>query len=231
MAYFSCIVTAGGAGTRFDKKHKKQFFEINGRPILHVAIDIFYSVEEIKEIIVTLPNDELERASTELYRAFGNKVRCVSGSVTRQESVYNALQACNKDTEYVIIHDGVRPFLKESDLSAMMSMVVEGSGVIAASKAKNTIKIIDGFLISRTIQRENLIEVFTPQIFKMSKIKECHERAKTVDVSFTDDASIFEYFGEPVRWFETDSSRLKITTKDDLDYAIYLYNKEVLCLE
>jgi len=218
---FSCIITAGGVGKRFDSSLKKQYILLNGKPILHHAIDIFYAKECINEIIVTLPNLTEKIIDTNVY---SNRVKYVEGGETRQKSVYNALQACNSKNNFVIIHDGVRPFFFDNELTKMLSLATETPALIAANYVKNTIKQISGDFITKTINRETLIEVYTPQIFKLSLIKDYHEKVKNMNKTFTDDASICEYFSEPVMWFQTTSPSLKITTKEDLRFAEFIVN-------
>jgi 2-C-methyl-D-erythritol 4-phosphate cytidylyltransferase len=213
---FSCIITAGGSGTRFDATHKKQFFEISNKPIINNTIEIFYPIEQVREIIVTLPEDDFQYFDQKLVSEYPNKLKCIIGGVTRQESVLNALNICNEKNEFVMIHDAVRPLLRKSDLLQMMSLVVEYDAVILGSRVKNTIKRVDKDLVVDTIKRDNLIEVYTPQLFRLNKIKDFHIRAKDINNVFTDDASIFEYFDEPVHWYETDVMNIKITTKEDL---------------
>ena len=219
---FSCIITAGGSGQRFDKTKKKQFFELNGKPLIFITIDAFYNIDSIKEIIVTLPEADYEEMSALLTKAYPQKVKAIIGGITRQTSVLNALNTCDENNKYVMIHDAVRPFVKQSDLVDMMSIVQSCNAVIPASKVKNTIKTTNGDTITQTLDRDNLIEVYTPQMFSLKMIKDYHHKAKSIDHHFTDDASILEYFDEPVRWFETDSLNIKITTKEDLVLAKYL---------
>ena len=221
---FSCIITAGGSGQRFDPNEKKQFTLLNGKPILHYAIDIFYPVECVKEIIITIPKSVADTSDDHPY--FGNdslhRIKYIPGGKTRQKSVYNALSICNPKNDFVIIHDAVRPFFSDQELTNMLSLMNHTNALITASFVKNTIKEVANNMVKNTLNRESLIEVYTPQIFKLSMIKEFHEKAKDLNHVFTDDASICEYFNVPVMWYDTSSPSLKITTKSDLLYAEYL---------
>ena len=228
MNSFSCIITAGGVGNRFDDKQKKQFIELSGKPLINITIDIFYPLPEIKEIVVTLPSDEYDAAAAMLYKAFPHKVKCIIGGSTRQDSVYLALQHCDPSSKYVIIHDAVRPFLNKGDLYEMMESVEIYRAVITGSKVKNTLKMVKNGIILKTIQRENLVEVYTPQIFEQNLIKEYHQKARALNIHFTDDAGILEHFGMPVFLHETESCSLKITTKADLQYAEHLLSHHVV---
>jgi 2-C-methyl-D-erythritol 4-phosphate cytidylyltransferase len=222
---FSAIITAGGVGSRFDGDRKKQFFKINGKPIIFFAIEIFYTIAQITEIIVVLPTDEFDVMSSAILSNYTNRVKCVVGGQTRQISVFNGLCATDSVCKFVIIHDGVRPFLDKADLISMMSAVIEKKIVIAASPVKNTLKKVYQNTIVETVPRENLIEVYTPQLFDRQTILSHHEKARTLDRDFTDDAGICEFFGETVYWFETTSPRLKITTIDDIVMAEFMIDR------
>jgi len=250
MNTFSCIITAGGAGVRFNKDQKKQFIKLNGVPLLNIAISIFYDIQQINEIIITLPETEYEEQSALLHKSYPSKIECVLGGTTRQKSIYNALQICDTNNPYVLIHDAARPFFNRDDLIAMLDTITSSLysgnpcvGLVPGRKMTNTIKTVQPFqtpdvetgsmkigtdkashyqVIQKTLERDNLIEVFTPQIFKLALIKDYHERVQHLNINFTDDASIFEYFKESVRLFETSSGSLKITTPADLLYAEYI---------
>ena len=225
MPDFSCIITAAGAGTRFDKEQKKQFYELKGKPILHYSLEFFSNLEHISEIIVTLPADDFQYQSRLLFGTFPKISTFMIGGDTRQESVYKALKQCF-DTDFVIIHDAVRPFIDRNEIEEMMGLAVQYNAVIPGTKIRNTIKRVQGETVCETIPRDDLIEVYTPQIFKLDLVIKYHEQASRIDRIFTDDASLFEYFQEPVRWYEMNTSSLKITTKDDLKLADFLMKQK-----
>ena len=226
MPDFSCIITAGGSSLRFGDKEKKQFYKINDKPIINYTIELFYEIKDINEIIITLPIDDFEAAAQKLMNNFPEKIKCILGKDTRQKSVYNAIQICDMSNKYVMIHDAVRPYVNISDINSMIELTKNHNAVIPGAKVKNTIKKIEINKIIETINRDDLIEVYTPQMFKLDLIKDYHEKAKFIDKIFTDDASILEHFNIPVYWHETDSSNIKITTKDDIDFLQFLLNKK-----
>jgi len=221
---FSAIITAGGSGIRFDSQQKKQFLSIAGKPILFYAIDIFYQFDCIREIIITLPVDNLTEQSEVILQNYPYRVKCIAGGKTRQQSVFNALCQCEKTIKHVIIHDGVRPFLAKNDLLSMLELMNTHHALIAGSKVKNTLKKVNKDTIIETLTRDDIIEVYTPQVFDLSTIFDLHQKANNLGITFTDDASICEYFHQPVFWYDTTSPALKITTKDDLQYAEWLLN-------
>jgi 2-C-methyl-D-erythritol 4-phosphate cytidylyltransferase len=218
---FSCIITAAGSGVRFDPENKKQFFLLDGKPIIQHTIDIFYHIENIDEIVITLPKHDLEKTAEFLSTIYTAKIKCIVGGATRQASIYEALLSC-KNNDFVMIHDAVRPFFDKKDLAQMMDMVQKNLAIVPGTMINNTIKKIDGTHVETTVPRDNLIAVYTPQIFSMPLILDLHQRAKDLPQSFTDDASICEHFGYRVYWYETSSPSLKITTKDDLLLAKFI---------
>ncbi|MDD4155547.1 MAG: 2-C-methyl-D-erythritol 4-phosphate cytidylyltransferase [Candidatus Cloacimonetes bacterium] len=228
----SCIITAGGKGSRFSNITKKQFYLINKKPILELTIDVFHKLDIINNIIITLPEDEYFKKNNDLTLKYPKKVSCVIGGVNRQQSVFNALTYCPEDTDLVLIHDGVRPFIEESEILNLIEIAKTHQAVIPGNKVKNTIKSVKDNKIINTIERNNLIEVYTPQVFNYHLIYESHKKIKEIqntEINFTDDASILEYFNIPVYWYESKSNNLKITTQEDIKYAKYLLeNKEFI---
>ena len=223
---FSCIITAAGLGTRFKAPEKKQFITLKNKPILFHTIELFYNLKEIKEIIVTLPEDDLERLAPQIKNDYPKINKIIIGGINRQESVYRALINCNQNN-YVIIQDGVRPFLDHNDLKKMMSLVKKYKAVIPGNKIKNTLKKINLDRITDTISRDDIIEVFTPQVFERELIMKYHELAKDTPHSFTDDASILEHYNQQVFWYHMVNLNLKITTKEDYELALlYIEKKE-----
>jgi len=223
---FSCIITAAGNGVRFGEGVKKQFTLLHGKPILYYAIELFYSVKFISEIIITLPPIDFPEESKKIGQQYPSIVICIEGDVTRQKSVFKALECCDPKNEFVLVHDAVRPFFSYTDLEVMTMMLGQYNAVIPATRVRNTVKQVKGYHVKGTISRDDLIEVFTPQMFNLKMIKDFHLKANFVDNIFTDDASLFEYYNEPVIWYEAKSPNFKITTPEDLQYAEYLLLKD-----
>jgi len=223
------IITSGGSGTRIKSKTKKQFLEISGRPILFRTIDRFADHPDISQIIITLPKDEIE-----FYQAYIQKeykdypISILAGGEQRQDSVYIAITACPNDTDLVFIHDGVRPFVSQDDISSLVKKTLQKKAVIPVSKVKNTIKRIYQDEILETIPRDDLVNAFTPQVFQYSLIKQCHEKAKQDGLYCTDDASLLEHYGHSVYTLECSSHNFKITDKVDLQIAKLIIENNIL---
>ena len=213
---FSAIITAGGTSSRFGNTNKL-LEQINGKEIIRYTIDAFIEAG-IKDIVVCA--NPSERLLNYVLAEF--PIRVIAGGSTRQESVYNGLQAVVCD--YVLIHDGARPMISPEIIKKTMEEVVEKKAVSVMTKTIDTIKKVDetGKIIT-TIDRSQLYNTQTPQAFELSLIKEVHEKYK--GQSFTDDAGMVEEFGKDVYIVEGDYRNIKVTTKSDLALAeVYLNN-------
>ncbi len=223
------IITAGGSGTRIKSEKKKQFIEIMDRPLLFWTIDKFASHPDINQIIITLPQDEIEIYKMIIGREYQNSsISIIAGGKQRQDSVSNALALCPKDTDLVLIHDGVRPFISQINISNLIKKAQQKKAVIPVSKVKNTIKKIEQDKVVTTVQRDNLVNAFTPQVFQYRLIKECHDNAKKIDLYCTDDAALLEHFGHTVYTLECSSHNFKITDPFDLEIAKFIIKNNLL---
>ena len=211
---FSAIITAGGTSSRFGNTNKL-LEQINGKEIIRYTIDAFIEAGISDIVVCANSSDRLLN-----YVLAGFPVRVIAGGSTRQESVYNGLQAV--DCDYVLIHDGARPMISPEIIKKTMEEVVEKKAVSVMTKTIDTIKKVDetGKIIT-TIDRSQLYNTQTPQAFELSLIKEVHEKYK--GQSFTDDAGMVEEFGKDVYIVEGDYRNIKVTTKSDLVLAeVYL---------
>jgi len=223
------IITAGGSGTRIKSKTKKQFIEIMNRPLLFWTIDKFMHHPKIDQIIITLPNSEIENYKKVIEQEYKtNSISIIAGGMQRQDSVYNALLICPEDTDFVLIHDGVRPFISKNEISNLMKKAYSKHAVLPVYKVKNTIKKVCEDKVLETILRDNLVNVLTPQVFQYKLIKQCHEKAKGINLYCTDDAALLEYFGYPVYTLKCSSINFKITDKIDLEFATYLIQNNLI---
>jgi len=222
----SVIITAGGAGKRLPGKVKKQFLEINGKPILFHTIARFSKNAIIDQIIVSLPESDFKKNSQDIRTLFStDKLKCVIGGKERQDSVYNALKKCSNDCDIVFIHDGVRPLFSDRVISESLNLISKGVGTIPASRVKLTLKeCVDGTVV-RTVSRDNLYNVHTPQGFMYKDILELHTKANKENIKYTDDAALYEVAGYKIKIVNEDDLNIKITTVEDLELATYYLEK------
>jgi len=223
------IITASGSGTRIKSEKKKQFIEIMNRPLLFWTIDKFADHHEINQVIITLPQEEIEFYKAIIEEEYqDSSISIIAGGKQRQDSVYNALISCPESTDFVLIHDGVRPFISKKDISNLITKVQQKKAVIPVSKVKNTIKMIKQDKIQKTVPREDLVSAFTPQVFQYKLIKQCHDAAKKESLYCTDDAALLEYFGHSVYTLECSSHNFKITDPFDLEIAKIILENNII---
>jgi 2-C-methyl-D-erythritol 4-phosphate cytidylyltransferase len=150
-------------------------------------------------------------------------VELIQGGATRQESVYNGLQALPDSAERVLIHDGARCLATPELFDRCAAVLQHCPGLIAAIPVKDTIKIVDGSAVVRdTPDRHNLWAAQTPQGFEVQQLKACHDRGKASGWQVTDDAALFEKCGLPVKIVEGEETNLKVTTPLDLAIAAFI---------
>lgn len=213
----NAIIPAGGTSSRFGNKNKL-LEKIYGKEVIKYTIDAFEN-SNVDEIIICANINIID----ELKEIFKNspKVRIIEGGATRQESVFNGLNA--SECDYVLIHDGARPMITTDLVNSAIEEVKTKKALTVATKTIDTIKeVIDGKII-RTIDRAKLYNTQTPQAFEYNLIKDAHK--KLYGQNFTDDAGMLEELGQTVYILNGSYKNIKITTQNDIDIAkIYLEN-------
>ena len=220
---YTAIVLAAGKGTRMNSKIQKQFLEVEGKPVIYYSLKCFQESPLIRDIILVTGEESLSYCKEEIVKRFGfSKVKKVTaGGKERYDSVYAGLCACD-NTDYVLIHDGARPFVTEEILERTCFVVKETGACVVGMPAKDTIKISDrNKMVESTPAREKVWLVQTPQAFRYSLIKESYESIRCKDMNgITDDAMIVEQeSGVKVALVHGSYENLKITTPEDLIIA------------
>lgn len=221
LSYNCAILTAAGSGSRMSSGLKKQFRPLGGIPVIIRTLGVLINSPLIDSIIITAPEDEQDFTRDLIQQYFSDIVKpmqVIPGGIERQDSIFGALQICPEGTDYVFIHDAVRPFINLILLEELYAEVLENGAVIPVAKLKPTIKEVDGNLVLRTLDRSNLVQVFTPQVFDFSMISKAYAKAFEDGIVATDDASIMEYSGYPVHILYSSELNIKIT--DDTDWFL-----------
>jgi 2-C-methyl-D-erythritol 4-phosphate cytidylyltransferase len=147
-------------------------------------------------------------------------VQFISGGTTRQESVYNGLQALPPEAEKVLIHDGARCLVTTKLIDRCAEALTHCPGLVAAIPVKDTIKVVNqAGLVQNTPERSQLWAAQTPQGFEVEQLKQCHEAGRHQGLAVTDDAALFEMFNLPVQIVLGEETNLKLTTPADLAIA------------
>ena len=217
----TAIVLAAGQGKRMHSKVQKQFLEIQGYPVLYYSLRCFQESPLIQDIILVTGEESISYCKEEIVQKYGfTKVSAViPGGKERYDSVYAGLCEC-RDCEYVLIHDGARPFVTEEILKRGLQKVKETGACVIGMPSKDTVKLSDeeGY-VKETPNRKCVWTIQTPQIFSYSLIREAHDSIRQKDMSkITDDAMVVEQeTGAMVALAEGSYQNFNITTPEDLD--------------
>jgi len=216
------IILASGSGTRIKKEVPKQFLELKGCPLIIHSLIPFQKCKDIDEIVIVTLSDFIER-TRELIDFYNiNKANKIAkGGRSRQQSSRIGIEECGEDTDYVLIHDAVRPFVTMNLLNEVIKALKTHDAVVPVIDSKDTItEVEDDGLIQSFPSRVNLRRVQTPQGFKYDLIKEAHMKALVDDLTdSTDDSYLLFRVGIPVFTLRGDEKNIKITVPIDFDIA------------
>jgi len=217
----SVIIVAAGKSERFKGNVKKQFLEINGKPLFLYAIEPFLRVGTINEIILIVPDKDISYAKSLVNKHIPNSgiEKIIGGGERRQDSVYNGLKILSSDVRYVLIHDGARPFITAGEINKIIKEVKKYEAVIPAVPVRDTLIKGKNKYIDKFISRDNAWQVQTPQAFRADLIMNAHEWAFRKKFYGTDDSALLEKLGIKVKIVSGNYSNIKITTIEDLQLA------------
>ncbi len=219
------IILAGGVGKRMGLKIPKQFFNLNGKPILAHTIEKFFNYDKNLEIIVVIPKNQVEFWKKIIIKNnFTIKHKIVHGGSERFFSVKNAVDTI-KEKSLIAVHDGVRPFVSMATLErSFKTAEIYGNAVPVIDLKDSLRKIENGNNFSR--KRENYKLVQTPQIFQSEILKKAY--SQNYKKEFTDDASLIENLKKKIFLTGGNKENIKITDKFDLIIAENLYKNKNL---
>ncbi|MEL0173466.1 MAG: 2-C-methyl-D-erythritol 4-phosphate cytidylyltransferase [bacterium] len=218
MNKVSAIILAAGSGSRFGEK--KQFKELNGKPIWFYSLNTFIQSESVDELILVIPNDSLETLKqSQVFTSLNktNNIKLVSGGESRKDSVFNGLKVVKKAIDIVCIHDAARPFIKASYIKHSVEACSEFDGAIIAIPSVDTVKKVDKQIIKNTIDRESLWMAQTPQTFKKDKLLYAIKNSSHLNI--TDESMLMEEANFKIKLIEGDHSNFKITNAIDWELA------------
>lgn len=227
---YAAIVLAAGSGKRMNSKVHKQYLIIQDRPVLYYSLKAFED-SAVDEIVLVVGKGEEKFCRKEIVDKYGiSKVKAiVEGGKERYHSVFEGLKQTS-DADYVLIHDGARPFVNQDIIRRCMQEVQKYQACVVGMPVKDTIKIADeeGYA-KQTPDRKNVWMIQTPQTFSYALIYEAYEEMlKTEDAAITDDAMVLERTeGKKSKLIEGSYRNIKITTPEDLLIAnVYLQHPE-----
>ncbi len=224
----STLIPAAGDGTRLNRAAKKPYLSLAQKPILAHTIQKFEQNTAVDEIWVIVNEDDFDKCHDTVLTPYPfEKVRgLVPGGEIRQMSVQNGIRALADDVDFVIVHDGVRPFVTDEIIFECIAAAAECGAAVTAVPVTETIKVAnENAFIVETPPRQKLWTVQTPQVFRKSLLIQAHQAAQAQQIIATDDAALVEQLGYPVKLVEGTYSNLKITTPEDLLIAETLIEK------
>ena len=214
------VVPAGGLGTRMGGTVTKQFLNLNGKPILYYTLKALQDSGLISELILVVPKKEYGNACDQWLGKPEIVTKVVVGGAKRQDSVYNGFCEVSREPEIVLVHDGVRPFLSHKMIRETINAAREYGAAITAIPVHDTIKRVDASgLVSQTVERENLWRVQTPQAFQYKILNEAFKKANSENFYGTDEGTLIEHLGAPVKVIEGSEKNIKITQPEDLELS------------
>jgi len=215
MSRISAIVVAAGKGKRFGSS--KQFVLLKGKPVLDHCLERLEAHKDISEIILVLRNKKFERKYLDHY----SKISAIAnGGRRRQNSVISGFNRIDqKNTDIVLVHDGVRPLITGDLLDRVIDAAQKKGAAVPVIPLKDTLKLVKGKDVLRTVARTGLFRVQTPQGFSYEVLKKALDKAVEDDYYGTDEAVLVERTGIEICAVEGDPRNIKVTTPDDIIIA------------
>jgi 2-C-methyl-D-erythritol 4-phosphate cytidylyltransferase len=234
MNRIAAILPAAGLGTRMGAETPKQFLELDGVPIVILSLRRVASCDLVTDIIVSTRGDEVARLEERIAaEKFKQNVRVVRGGDSRQDSVARALELVSNDTEIVLVHDAVRPFVTREQIARVIEEARNCKAAILGIPAMDTVKEVkraslpeDVALITSTIPRERVVLAQTPQAFSYALLRDAFRKAQTDGIVASDESALVERFGHDVIVVLGSERNLKITRPADMDLARFYLDQE-----
>jgi 2-C-methyl-D-erythritol 4-phosphate cytidylyltransferase len=234
MSRIAAILPAAGLGTRMGAETPKQFLELAGTPIVVHTVRRMASCPMITDIIVATRGDVVGSLETSLQgEKFKQNVKVIRGGDSRQESVALALQQVPDDTEIVLVHDAVRPFVTVEQIARVIEEARRCDAAILGIPAMDTVKEVkraslpeDVALVIGTIPRERVVLAQTPQAFTTKLLRDAFASAAADGVNVSDEAGLVERFGHDVHVVLGSERNIKITKPADMELAKFYLERE-----
>jgi len=211
------IIPAAGSGTRMGGTNKL-LLPLAGRPLLLRTIEAFEACPLVSAIVLAVSPDTAGFYEREIKDnpAFAKVLAPVPGGATRQDSVSNALREIADRAAIILVHDGARPLVSNSIIESVIKRAAITGAALPVVPLKDTIKEVKDDLIIRTVPRETLRAVQTPQGFSADLLKRAFTEAAASGLSGTDEASLVEAIGVRVSTVPGSYENIKITTPEDM---------------
>jgi 2-C-methyl-D-erythritol 4-phosphate cytidylyltransferase len=214
------IIPAAGTGLRMGGATPKQFLSLEGIPIFVHTLRKFAASEAIDEIFLGVRPEEMDRAFAEVTKEhFAKNVRLLAGGASRQETVARCLDQAPADTDVVVVHDAVRPFVELAMIYQVVDAARKDGAAILGIPSVDTVKKVERQTIAGTIPRERIVLAQTPQAFRYTLLRQAFDRALAEGYFGTDESSLVEHDGHDVTVLMGSDRNIKITKPSDLPLA------------
>lgn len=220
----TAIILAGGTGKRMKTSEPKQLLSVASKPIILRAIECFEKNPLITDIVVVSVKDTLKQVEDLLKKSgFGKIYKIIEGGASRRESSFLGVKNVPENTQFVFIHDAVRPFVSGKIIKDVLEAAESAGAAVPAIDVKDTLIEQENSFIKNTTERRSLKRIQTPQCFVYRKILSAHEQAaRGENKNFTDDSGLILDAGGTVKIVEGSSRNIKITTQTDLILAEHI---------
>ncbi|HIA28799.1 MAG TPA: 2-C-methyl-D-erythritol 4-phosphate cytidylyltransferase [Candidatus Marinimicrobia bacterium] len=221
------IIVGAGRGLRFasDSQTQKQFLLLGGEPLILKTLQPFLTSNRISSCVLVVPKSAVDLVKKEVAPyASEDNIRVIAGGERRQDSVRFGVEAAD-GADVVVVHDAVRPFVRQEWISQVIDRCINNDGAIVALSVSDTLKkVVDG-RISETIPRDNIWQAQTPQAFRRELLMEVYASVDWENVHVTDEAQLLEIAGKSVAIVPGSSENFKITTQDDWSKAEVIWEQ------
>ncbi|HEY6046393.1 MAG TPA: 2-C-methyl-D-erythritol 4-phosphate cytidylyltransferase [Pyrinomonadaceae bacterium] len=216
----SAIVLAAGEGRRLGGSVPKAFASIAGRPLVLRTLERIFSVPMIERATLVVGAAQLERCEALLKADPALRDRpwhLQMGGATRQQSAQRALEQAGSEDDLILIHDAARPFVSAELIIRCIEAAMRHDAAVPGLPAHDTIKLVtQGYWVERTLERDSLWEIQTPQVFRRELIVAAHANAASAGLDVSDDALAVERYGKPVFVVQGERLNFKITVPEDV---------------
>lgn len=221
MKQFAVVLAAAGQSSRFgDPFQKKVFTQLSGKPIWMYSAEAFSARSDVGQVILVIAAEDRELFNEKFAgHAALLGIQTVVGGNSRAESVLNGLKAVQPQFRWVAVHDAARPCLPRASIDAVFAAAIESQAAILACPCHSTVKRVDEKQrIVGTVPRQGLWLAQTPQCFETQLLLQAYQQSTDL-AGATDEASLVESLGHPVKVIEGSPLNIKVTTKSDLKFA------------
>ena len=220
---YTLIIPSGGVGNRVGADIPKQYIEVNGKSILNWTLSKFENIQGISQLLIPSDSSYKDEIIKSIPKSFEGKYKLTPHGETRFASIYNAIEHIDNDSDYVLVHDAVRPYITVELINKLIESASKYKSAVPYTCPTDTIKRINSELtetfVQDTLDRELLAAIQTPQIFDKDIFVSSYNYAKKNQFKGTDDSSILEYSNIFPKLIFGDVQNTKITTRFDLELS------------